>query len=66
MDSNNNHTQVVEEASLKVGGDKEDVALGIDNNQEQILETVIIVANQAFWPRECRKKQSDMKNGRLQ
>ena len=46
---NNSHTQVVEEASLKAGGAKEDVALGTDNSQgEQILETVIIVANQAI------------------
>ena len=48
MDNNSHTTQVVEEASLKAGGDKEDVALGTDNNQEQILETVIIVANQAI------------------
>jgi hypothetical protein len=30
--SNNNHTEVVEEASLKVGGAKEDVAIGTDKN----------------------------------
>ncbi len=48
--SNNNHTEVVEEASLKVGGAKEDVAIGTDNNLDQILETIIIVANQAIGP----------------
>ncbi len=46
--SNNSHTEVVEEASLKVGGPKEDVAIGTDKNLDQILETVIIVANQAI------------------
>ncbi len=30
--SNNSHTEVVEEASLKAGGAKEDVAIGTDNN----------------------------------
>jgi hypothetical protein len=43
--NNNSHTEVVEEASLKAGGAKEDVAIGTDNNLDQILETVIIVAN---------------------
>jgi hypothetical protein len=46
--SNKSHTKVVEEVSLKVGGAKEDVAIGTDNNLDQILETVIIVANQAI------------------
>ncbi len=46
--SNNNHTEVVEEASLKARGAKEDVAIGTDNNLDQILKTVIIVANQAI------------------
>jgi hypothetical protein len=35
----------VEEANLKVGGAKEDVAIGTDNNLDQILDTVIIVAS---------------------
>ncbi len=48
--SNNSHTEVVEEASLKVGGAKEDVAIGTDNNLDQILKTIIIVANQAIGP----------------
>ncbi len=43
--NNNSHTEVVEEASLKAGGAKEDVAIGIDNNLDQILETIIILAN---------------------
>ncbi len=30
--SNNSHTEVVEEANLKAGGAKEDVAIGTDNN----------------------------------
>jgi hypothetical protein len=30
--NNNSHTEVVEEASLKAGGAKEDVAIGTDNN----------------------------------
>ncbi len=46
--SNKSHTKVVEEVSLKVGGAKEDVAIRTDNNLDQILETVIIVANQAI------------------
>ncbi len=46
--NNNGHIEVVEEARLKVGGAKEDVAIGTDNNLDQILETVIIVANQAI------------------
>jgi hypothetical protein len=48
--NNNSHTEVVEEASLKVRGAKEDVAIGINNNLDQILETIIIVANQAIGP----------------
>ncbi len=43
--NNNNHTEVVEEASLKAGGAREDMAIGINNNLDQILEIVIIVAN---------------------
>ncbi len=46
--SNNSHTEVVEEASLKAGGAKEDVAIGTDNNLDQILKTIVIVANQAI------------------
>ncbi len=30
--NNNNHIEVVEEANLKAGGAKEDVAIGTDNN----------------------------------
>jgi hypothetical protein len=45
MTHNNSHTEVVEEANLKAEGAKEDVAIGTDNNLDQILETVIIVAN---------------------
>ncbi len=43
--SNNIHTEVVEEASLKAGGAKEDVAIGTNNNLDLILKIVIIVAN---------------------
>ncbi len=43
--NNNSHIEVVEEVSLKAGGAKEDVAIGTDNNLDQILETVNIVAN---------------------
>ena len=47
--NNSSHTHVVEEASLKAGGAKEDVVIGIDNSQEQTLvETAIIVANQVI------------------
>jgi len=45
MTHNNSHTEVVEEANLKAEGAKEDVAIGTNNNLDQILETVIIVAN---------------------
>jgi len=55
--SNNNHTKVVEEASLKARGAKEDVAIGIDNNLDQILETVIIVANQAIRPENVERRK---------
>jgi len=41
--SNNSHIEVVEEASLKVGGAKEDVAIGTDNNLDQILETLSLL-----------------------
>lgn len=53
----NNHTQVVEEASLKAGGAKEYVALGIDNSQEQILETAVIVANQVIGPENAKRNK---------
>ncbi len=55
--SNNSHTEVVEEASLKAGGAKKDVAIGIDNNLDQILETVIIVANQAIGPENVERRK---------
>jgi hypothetical protein len=46
--NNNSHIEVVEEASLKARGAKEDVAIGTNNNLDQILEIFIIVANQAI------------------
>ncbi len=55
--SNNSHTEVVEEVSLKAGGAKEDVAIGTDNNLDQILETVIIVANQAIGPENVERRK---------
>ncbi len=55
--SNNSHTEVVEEASLKAGGAKEDVAIGTDNNLDQILEIVIIVANQAIGPENVGRRK---------
>jgi hypothetical protein len=54
---NNSHTKVVEEASLKARGAKEDVAIGTDNNLDQILETVIIVANQAIGPKNVERRK---------
>jgi hypothetical protein len=45
---NNSHIEVVEEASVKARGAKEDMAIGTDNNLDQILKIVIIVANQAI------------------
>ncbi len=54
--NNNSHTEVVEEASLKVRGAKEDVAIGINNNLDQILETIIIVANQAIGPENVERR----------
>jgi len=55
--SNNSNTEVVEEASLKAGGAKEDVAIGTDNNLDQILETVTIVANQAIGPKNVERRK---------
>ncbi len=55
--SNNSHTEEVEEANLKAGGAKEDVAIGTDNNLDQILEIVIIVANQAIGPENVRRRK---------
>ncbi len=55
--NNNSHTEVVEEASLKVRGAKEDVAIGINNNLDQILETIIIVANQAIGPENVERRK---------
>jgi hypothetical protein len=48
---------MVEEASFKAGGAKEDVAIGIDNNLDQILKTVIIVANQAIGPENVERRK---------
>jgi hypothetical protein len=47
----------MEEASLKAGGAKEDVVIGTHNNLDQILETVIIVANQAIGPKNVKKRK---------
>ncbi len=55
--SNNNHTEVVEEANLKARGAKEDVAIGTDNNLDQILEIIIIVANQAIGPENVERRK---------
>jgi len=54
---NNSHTEVVEEASLKAGWAKEDVAIGTDNNLDQILEIIIIVANQAIGPENVENRK---------
>ncbi len=43
--SNNSHKEVVEEASLKARGAKEDMAIRTYNNLDWIIEIVIIVAN---------------------
>jgi hypothetical protein len=56
--NNNNHTEVVEEASLKAGGPKEDVTIGTNNNLDQILETIIIVANQTIGPENVNKRKA--------
>jgi hypothetical protein len=55
--SNNSHTEVVEEANLKAGGAKEDVEIGTDNNLDQILKTVIIMANQAIGPKNVERRK---------
>ncbi len=55
--NNNNHTEVVEQASLKAGGAKEDVAIGTNNNLNQILKTLIIVANQAIGPENVERRK---------
>ncbi len=55
--SNNNHTEVVEEASLNARGAKEDVGIGTYNNLDQILETVIIVANKAIGPENVERRK---------
>jgi hypothetical protein len=55
--SNNSHTEVVEEASLKARGAKEDVAIITYNNLDQILETIIIVANQAIRPKNVERRK---------
>jgi hypothetical protein len=55
--NNNNHTEVVEEASLKARGAKEDVAIGTGNNLDQILKIVIIVANQAIGPENVERRK---------
>ncbi len=54
---NNSHTKVVEEASLKARGAKEDVAIGTYNNLDQILETIIIVANQTIRPENVERRK---------
>jgi len=55
--SNNIHTEVVQEASLKAGGAKEDMVIGIDNNLDKVLKIVIIVANQAIGPENVERKK---------
>jgi hypothetical protein len=55
--SNKSHTEEVEEANLKAREAKEDVAIGTDNNLDQILEIVIIVANQTIGPENVRRRE---------
>ncbi len=55
--NNNSHTEEVEEANFKAGEAKEDVAIGTDNNLDQILKIVIIVANQAIGPENVRRRE---------
>ncbi len=51
------HTEVVEEVNLKARGAVEDMAIGIDNNLDQILKIVIIVANQAIGPENVKRRK---------
>jgi hypothetical protein len=55
--NNNSHTEVVEKVSLKAGGAKEDMAIGTNNNLDQILEIVIIVANQAIGSENVERRK---------
>jgi hypothetical protein len=55
--NSNSHIEVVEEVSFKAGGAKEDMAIGTNNNLDQILETIIIVANQAIGPENVERKK---------
>ncbi len=64
--SNNSHTEVVEEASLKAGGAKEDVAIGNRQQSGSNSRDCHYCGKPGHWAKECRKKESDMRNGRLQ
>jgi hypothetical protein len=63
--NNNSHTEVVEEASLKAGGGQR--GRGNWNRQQSGLDSrdCHYCGKPGHWARECRKKESDMRNGRL-
>jgi hypothetical protein len=64
--NNNNHIEVVEEASFKAGGAKEDVGIGTYNKSKSDSRNCHYCGKQGHWARECRKKESDLRNGILQ
>ncbi len=63
--NNNSHTEVVEEVSLKARGGQR--GRGNWNRQQSGSDSrdCHYCGKPGHWARECRKKESDMKNGRL-
>ncbi len=63
--NNNSHTEVVEEVSLKARGGQR--GRGNWNIQQSGSDSrdCHYCGKPGHWARECRKKESDMKNGRL-
>ncbi len=64
--NNNSHTEEVEKASLKAGGGQR--GRGNWNRQQSGSNSrdYHYCGKPGHWARECRKKESDMRNGRLQ
>jgi hypothetical protein len=63
--SNNSHIEEVEEANLKAGGGQR--GRGNWNRQQSgsDFKYCHYCGKPGHWARECKKKESDMRNGRL-
>jgi hypothetical protein len=64
--SNNNHIEVVEETSFKVGGGQRGCGNWNTQQFKSNSKDCHYCGKPSHWVKKCRMKESDMRNGRLQ